>query len=115
MIKADGSRKWVDNSPMKSEEPKLSGVAPNAGLRAANSRQAFGKIRLAREVPAGHSYTVSNDTETVARRRPGPREKPFIVQCADFRCMAYRDSRGQWRDYFNGDEISGEVTILSEG
>jgi hypothetical protein len=29
--------------------------------------------------------------------------------------MAYRDSRGTWRDYFNGEEIQGEVTILAEG
>ncbi len=29
--------------------------------------------------------------------------------------MAYRDSAGKWRDYFNGDEIQGEVIILAEG
>jgi hypothetical protein len=28
--------------------------------------------------------------------------------------MAYRDSKGQWRDYFNDDEIAGEVNIISE-
>jgi len=28
--------------------------------------------------------------------------------------MAYRDTSGKWWDYFNGDEIKGEVTILSE-
>jgi hypothetical protein len=27
--------------------------------------------------------------------------------------MAYRDSSGKWRDYFNDDEIQGEVTIIS--
>jgi len=28
--------------------------------------------------------------------------------------MAFRDSSGKWRDYFNGEEIKGEVTIVSE-
>jgi hypothetical protein len=27
--------------------------------------------------------------------------------------MAYRDAKGKWRDYFNDDEIQGEVTIIS--
>jgi hypothetical protein len=42
------------------------------------------------------------------------REQPFIVQCADFRCMAYRDSSGKWLDYFTGDELKGDVKIVSE-
>jgi hypothetical protein len=28
--------------------------------------------------------------------------------------MAYRDFSGKWRDFFNDDEIEGEVTIISE-
>jgi hypothetical protein len=58
---------------------------------------------------------VANESDTISRRVPSPRDKPFIVQCSGFRCMAYRDSRGQWRDYFNGEEIHGEVTIIAEG
>ena len=58
---------------------------------------------------------VSNETETISRRTANPKDKAFIVQCANFRCMAYRDSRGKWRDYFNGDELQGEVTIIAEG
>ena len=58
---------------------------------------------------------VSENTETMIRKRPLPQKtKSFIVQCVGFRCMAYRDSKGQWRDYFNDDEIAGEVTIISE-
>jgi len=58
---------------------------------------------------------VSEHTETMIRKRPLPQKsKSFIVQCVGFRCMAYRDSKGQWRDYFNDDEIVGEVTIISE-
>jgi len=28
--------------------------------------------------------------------------------------MAYRDSSGKWLDYFNGDELKGEVKVVSE-
>ncbi len=28
--------------------------------------------------------------------------------------MAYRDSSGKWVDYFNADEIKGDVKIVSE-
>jgi len=58
---------------------------------------------------------VSNDSKTVSRTTRAPeREKPFIVQCTTHRCMAYRDAAGKWRDYFNGDEIQGEVKIVYE-
>jgi hypothetical protein len=51
----------------------------------------------------------------MVRKRPSPQKsKSFIVQCVGFRCMAYRDSKGKWRDYFNDDEIVGEVSIISE-
>jgi hypothetical protein len=35
-----------------------------------------------------------------------------LVQCRSFRCMAYRDSAGTWRNYFNDDELQGEVRVL---
>jgi hypothetical protein len=58
---------------------------------------------------------VSNNTETLSRKRTtSQRGKAFIVQCTGFRCMAYRDNTGKWRDYFNDDEIHGEVNIISE-
>jgi hypothetical protein len=48
------------------------------------------------------------------RKRPKQfKGQSFIVQCAGYRCMAYRDSSGKWRDYFNDDEITGEVSIIS--
>jgi hypothetical protein len=59
---------------------------------------------------------VSKEQDTAfLRRARSLREKPFIVQSSDFRCMAYRDSSGKWLDYFNGDEIKGEVKIVTEG
>jgi hypothetical protein len=58
---------------------------------------------------------MSNEIQTISMRAPSSRDKPFIVQCSGYRCMAYRDSGGKWRDYFNGEEIQGEVTVISEG
>jgi hypothetical protein len=59
-------------------------------------------------------WPVSNDTETIQRKRPEyTKRQAFIVQCVNYRCMAYRDSAGKWRDYFKDDEIVGEVTIIS--
>ena len=73
------------------------------------------KIRLAGGTRAGQHNAVSEEQDTVfVKRAKSLRERPFIVQCAEFRCMAYRDSSGKWVDYFNGDEIKGEVKIVSE-
>ena len=36
----------------------------------------------------------------------------FMVQGTGFRCMAYCDQDGKWRDAFNNDELFGAVTIL---
>jgi hypothetical protein len=59
---------------------------------------------------------VSENSNNRSIGRAGSqREKPFIVQSPKFRCMAYRDASGKWWDYFNGDEIEGEVTVVVEG
>jgi hypothetical protein len=69
---------------------------------------------LARAFFGGHNPSVSNDSETLLAKRPSAQKRSaFIIQCVGFRCMAYRDSGGKWRDFFNGDEIEGEVTIIS--
>jgi len=36
----------------------------------------------------------------------------FMVQGAGFRCMAYRDPNGVWRNAFNNEELMGEIYIL---
>ena len=53
------------------------------------------------------------DTSFVTRPK-SLREQPVIVQCSDFRCMAYRDTSGKWLDYFNGEELKGEVTVVAD-
>jgi len=58
---------------------------------------------------------VSNEQETAfLKRAKSLKQRPFIVQCSEFRCMAYQDSTGKWVDYFNGDELKGDVKVLSE-
>ena len=36
----------------------------------------------------------------------------FTVQGAGFRCMAYRNGDGKWREAFNDRELSGVVRVL---
>jgi hypothetical protein len=36
----------------------------------------------------------------------------FMVQCAGFRCMAYRNGEGKWRGAFDDVELRGEVRLL---
>jgi hypothetical protein len=75
----------------------------------------FANERLAGILRVCHCQHVTRQADTTfVKRVKSLRERPFIVQCSDFRCMAYRDTSGKWWDYFNGDEIKGEVTILSE-
>jgi hypothetical protein len=38
--------------------------------------------------------------------------EPVIVQCANYRCMAYRDREGRWRDWFYKDELPGNVEVI---
>ncbi|HWD92080.1 MAG TPA: response regulator [Verrucomicrobiae bacterium] len=42
-------------------------------------------------------------------RHPPPTGEPVIAQCPDFRCLAYVDSDGKWREYENSSELP-EVT-----
>jgi len=36
-----------------------------------------------------------------------------FVKTSEFRCMAYRDKEGKWRDYIRGDELPEPVTIIN--
>jgi hypothetical protein len=36
----------------------------------------------------------------------------YMVQGVGFRCAAYRDQDGKWRDAFNNEELFGEIQIL---
>ena len=84
-------------------------------LRAAKNWLSFANRRLAGGLRVCQCWRVTKPADTAfVKRAKSLRERPFIVQCTDFRCMAYRDTNGKWVDYFNGDEIKGEVKIVSE-
>jgi hypothetical protein len=36
----------------------------------------------------------------------------FVVQGANFRCMAYRDGDGKWREAFENEELPGVIRVL---
>ncbi len=36
----------------------------------------------------------------------------FMVQGAGFRCMAYRNGDGKWREAFNNEELPGAIRVL---
>jgi len=36
----------------------------------------------------------------------------YLVQGTGFRCMAYRDQQGTWRNAFSNDELFGDIQIL---
>ena len=36
----------------------------------------------------------------------------FTVQAVGFRCTAYCDENGRWRDAINNEELFGEISIL---
>jgi len=55
--------------------------------------------------------------ETPATAQKGEEASPFIheffmIQGTGFRCMAYCDEHGKWRNAFGHDELLGEILIL---
>jgi hypothetical protein len=45
-------------------------------------------------------------------RRALPLAVPVHVQCGGFRCLAYRDKRGNWINYHTGECIEGPVRVI---
>jgi hypothetical protein len=51
-----------------------------------------------------------------------PREDPLppigtnvLVQAEGFRCLAYRDRQGRWRDAFHQNELPGTIRVIESG
>ena len=43
-----------------------------------------------------------------------PRSNDYVlVQCDHFRCLAYRDRKGQWRNVFSNEELPEVKEVLS--
>ena len=53
----------------------------------------------------------SNDTSAQPVRSTSP--VPVQVQCDGYRCLAYQDEKGTWRDFITGVEIKGNVQKVS--
>jgi hypothetical protein len=87
---------------------------PWSELSVGNRWPVLSKTCVSSVVPGDDNAFVSNSANTAPRTRPEVgREHAFIVQCDGYRCMAYRDAHGKWRDYFNNEEIKGEVRVVS--
>ncbi len=43
-----------------------------------------------------------------------PVGQEVLVQCSSFKCMAYRDSEGKWRDAFDGRELPKVIQIIEK-
>lgn len=53
--------------------------------------------------------SVKNGNGTVKRLPAG---QVVLVQCEGFRCLAYQDEHGLWRDSFQKQELKGPVKVL---
>ena len=42
-----------------------------------------------------------------------PPAAPVYVQCPGFRCMAYRDERGQWRNYHSRELLTNVLGLVA--
>ncbi len=48
--------------------------------------------------------------KTAVRIIAGP---PVLVQTDRFRCLAYQDKQGKWRDYYHKDELNGNIEVVN--
>lgn len=51
------------------------------------------------------------DAEIIPEERV---EAPVWVQCEGFRCLAYRDRRGDWRTFARDEKLPRVVRVLNE-
>jgi len=62
------------------------------------------------------TMTATDVPVSVAKRPANTRPfviQFFLVQGINFRCVAYCDPQGRWRDAFNQEELFGDIQILS--
>lgn len=46
--------------------------------------------------------------------REPPCGEPIWVWCGSFRCLAVRNSRGQWRTFIDNKPLEGEVSVIDD-
>lgn len=47
-----------------------------------------------------------------SRRFPPAGDFGVLVQCEGFRCLAFRDRDGKWRDYYGGTILRGRIEMV---
>jgi hypothetical protein len=69
-------------------------------------------------VPMRLELMQEQDPSEEIRGRPPdlkhPDYKHYLVQCEGFRCMAYKDADGVWREAYRGDAIPEVIRIVAE-
>ena len=51
--------------------------------------------------------------EAVQEQLP-PIGEPVWVQCDGFRCLAYLDTKGAWRTFYDDSKLSGILKVLNQ-
>ena len=60
----------------------------------------------------GYFAVVKSDSTEQKENDLPPVGEEVLVQCSSFKCMAYRDGEGKWRDAFDGRELPNVVQII---
>jgi hypothetical protein len=60
------------------------------------------------------SNPSSDLSARVRQRIPPPEVQCFLVRCKGFRCMAYKDPEGRWRNAHDGTLLPEVLEILSD-
>lgn len=50
--------------------------------------------------------------ETIKKGSERQPAVPVQVKCGDFRCLAFKDKNGVWRDYFRGTPLPESVIVM---
>jgi hypothetical protein len=55
---------------------------------------------------------AENASKRIQKVEKPPMAVPVHVQCDSFRCLAYRNKKGEWVNYHNGQILTGAVRII---
>jgi hypothetical protein len=61
-----------------------------------------------------HANPSSDLTPRSAQAKPPPAAKFFLVRCKGFRCLAYKDPEGEWRNPRDGSPLPEVLAVLSD-
>jgi len=55
------------------------------------------------------------DKTDVPPRDPVAAQKPVLVKTDGYQCLAYQDSQGNWRTFYGGELLPGNVEVMPDG